>query len=788
METVGTVEDFKNAVDRIGGLDWLIEWDIDDLVPDQDFHDARGMERRLSGRLYLVMANQRGIDELLHLWRQFVRDENAPFPYGQTRLREVFRHLKDIRRWGVQDRLDLTGVIEYWASLLSHNVDPILCEVELWFRDRPDLREQAYTSLNRVVQAAGGQCVTSCAIPEIAYHSVLVSIPAQEVRQIQQNVATQLARLDDIVFFRPVGQSACPLPSDTGAHPPPARAAAPQPTGDPILALLDGLPQENHPLLQGRLVVDDPDAWAATYPVDKRCHGTAMASLLAHGDLNANGSSLPRPIYVRPILKPNPYNWNQNEECVPHGVLVTDLIARAVHRAVRGDGTAGPAAPGVRIINLSVCDGSRPFHYSMSPLGRLLDWLAWEHNLLFVVSAGNHLYDITLAARRQDLGRLTSDDIQAQVLSSLAGDLMTRRLLSPGEAVNALTIASVHDDASQPRADPRRINPYQGRMPSTYNALGLGYRRAIKPDILAPGGRLFLNEKLGTTHANATLTAMNPGATSAPGQLSARPGLVQAGQAPCSHTRGTSNATAVVSRHASLIYDEILTLRGDPHGAVLEEQFVPVLIKALLVHSASWGIPYDTLAAVLRNPGNAQRFREFASRFLGYGEIAPERTATCAPWRATAIGCSTLGTDQAHRYRIPLPPSLSARQVKKRLTVTLAWFTPINPRHRDYRKAHLWFAEPHHALDIERTECPGPATQRGTVQHEVFEGDHADAFADGDQIEIHVNCRADAGKLAEQVRYAIAVTLETAEVARIPVYEEIRARIQVPVRIMTNAG
>jgi hypothetical protein len=44
-----------------------------------------------------------------------------------------------------------------------------------------------------------------------------------------------------------------------------------------VCALMDGLPMENHPQLLGRLLVDDPDGWASTYPVIDRKHGTGIA-------------------------------------------------------------------------------------------------------------------------------------------------------------------------------------------------------------------------------------------------------------------------------------------------------------------------------------------------------------------------------------------------------------------------------------------------------------------------------------------------------------------------------
>jgi hypothetical protein len=69
--------------------------------------------------------------------------------------------------------------------------------------------------------------------------------------------------------------------------------------------------------------------------------------------------------------------------------------------------------------------------------------------------------------------------------------------------------------------------------------------------------------------------------------------------------------------------------------------------------------------------------------------------------------------------------------------------------------------------------------RRGTLQHEIFEGDEAVAYMDGTNVRVKVNCRADAGLLIEPVPYALAVTLETAESLRVPVYAEVAERVRV---------
>jgi len=125
--------------------------------------------------------------------------------------------------------------------------------------------------------------------------------------------------------------------------------------------------------------------------------------------------------------------------------------------------------------------------------------------------------------------------------------------------------------------------------------------------------------------------------------------------------------------------------------------------------------------------------------------------------------------------------------------VTLAGLTPINCKNRKYRKAALYFDFPSQdvaeSLGASRQDADWMAAKRGTVQHEVWEGQSAAVYSEGELLSIRVNCREDAGKLdaEERIPYAIAVTLEVAENTELPIYEEIRARIQVPVRISASS-
>ena len=65
--------------------------------------------------------------------------------------------LKDIRRWGVQDRIEETGVLDAWREDLVHDGDrAIRFEVELWFRGTDAKRQEAHGQVDHHIRQLGG--------------------------------------------------------------------------------------------------------------------------------------------------------------------------------------------------------------------------------------------------------------------------------------------------------------------------------------------------------------------------------------------------------------------------------------------------------------------------------------------------------------------------------------------------------------------------------------------------------------------------------------------------------
>lgn len=792
LELTGTVDEFFRAVDRVSGLEWLLGEIRDDIEPDDDFYRSSDESALLKGRVYFIGTNQKGMQELISLWNKYEKDQSVKLNYGLGRFKKVFRHLKEIRKWNYQDRLREKSTLENWKFRLEHDDRPVRFEAELWYHPQEEHRDDAYARFRNDVREGGGRIISQCTLPAIRYHGVLAELPAKSIQGVIKSMTDDASpdvkamHCESVMSFRPSGQIISQPPADLT----PSEDEASEADEDvdftdtdtdiePLVALLDGLPIANHELLEGRLLIDDPDGFADSYPANARVHGTAMASLIIHGDRQGAGPAMDAPLYVRPIMRPDPDL--QQAESLPDDVLAVDLIHRAVRRMFEGDSDGEPVAPSVKVINFSIGDPAQPLDAYPSAWARLLDWLSQKYNVLFNVSAGNHTDDIEVdVSGGKRVSSLSKTELQKRTLNAIYRSTRQRRLLAPAESINSITVGSAHADESASFTLGPHVNPIDStRLPSPINALGLGFNRSVKPDILMPGGRSIYSVPV-TQNGTTEKLSLKNFSTSPPGQLVASPGRSLGGTGSTSYTFGTSNATALASRQAFALMKVVEEIRQSRSGHDLADEYTAVILKALLAHGASWADVSSLLKGVV---GGGKKARENASRLVGYGRVDREKALYCTEERATIIGYGKLTDGQAHDYSFPLPNSLSAKSVRRELTITLAWFTPINSNHAKYRRAHLWFDPPTDKLNISREEANWLAARRGTLQHEVIAGDSATPIVKGDDLSITVNCRSDAGSIDDPIRYGIVASLEVAPGIGIPIYNEVRSAIQSKVRL-----
>jgi hypothetical protein len=801
IEIAGSVNDFRQAVEAIG-LEWMGEWDIDSIPPDEDFFERNTKGKRtnkaVKRRMFLSLGNEAGMRELLSLWEKW-RD-NKTLPSGKTKWRDVFSQTVQIRRWGIEEALRETGMLDRWQDLLNpiNPAQVIHFQIELFYRRSEDRRRQNERDVAALLQAAGGRTLGNFIdMSEIAFHAVKAEFPAERIQQLLNDLESesndtdiQLFKFHSVMYFRPTGQSLAVTEDGEGVDTEIAKGFVDL---VPIAAILDGVPNVQHQALKGRLLLDDPYNLSAQYQPGERKHGTAMASLVVHGEM-ADGQAEPlsRLVYVLPIMQPDPLSDPRNRiEHVPDEVFFEDRIARAVRRMFEGEGAVPAQAPSVCVINLSIGDPARPFIHTPSPWARLLDWLSWKYRVLFCVSAGNYSEAIDIALSGTDYLALTDPKKVEHVLKCIQAQLSGRRILSPAESINAITVGATHADSGGNYYQGQRTDLLSGTsLFSPAARLGHGFRRSVKPEILFPGGRQLYR----TPVLDSQTVYQRDAGIAAPGQQVAWDSNQAGALSQTVHTRGTSNATALATRSAACIYEVLDALRGE-HEDSIPQGLISVLIKTLLVHGAKQdGDACKVITAALKTRDNSRQFKEVMARYLGYGAVQIERVLACTEQRGTVLGCGEIRENEIHEYRLPLPPGLSSSQEWRRMVVTLAWFSPINPDHRNFREARLemssannWSTLP---LKIARQDGDHKQVLRGTVQHEVLEGtDQIAAFQDGDSILLHIACKKDAtARLDDAIPYGLAVTLEVAEGIQIPIYEQLRTRLQPQVAVGAVGG
>jgi hypothetical protein len=247
----------------------------------------------------------------------------------------------------------------------------------------------------------------------------------------------------------------------------------------------------------------------------------------------------------------------------------------------------------------------RPFHGQLSAWARLIDRLSQRLGLLFIVSAGNIVdhFAVSAFATSSDYEASIAADRAAAMLVAIYNIAADRRLFSPAETVNGVTVGACNDDAI-PLADRTLarllVDPFpEYRTANPSSALGPGFANAVKPDILMPGAREHLQVVRSGAYIDVkpTRPARGAGLRVAAPPANGRENLD-------GYTSGTSAAAALASRTCNRIHDALEVAYGDDFLA-LPSVNRAVLLKALLVHPARW--PEDVAELIRRTVGPAGR-------------------------------------------------------------------------------------------------------------------------------------------------------------------------------------
>jgi hypothetical protein len=360
-----------------------------------------------------------------------------------------------------------------------------------------------------------------------------------------------------------------------------------------------------------------------------------------------------------------------------------------------------------------------------------------------------------------------------------------RRILAPAESINAVTVGALHSDNSPPRALPASTFDVwlDTGLCTVSSGLGPGVGNAVKPDVLAPGGRHHVRlMPAGAGHLlrpigkNASLLGGIVVATPAP------PAAVDLNHT--SRTVGTSVAAAILTgvaarAHEALeaAYDDFLAIPGPQRAA---------LLKALLVHCARWTPARDLIVEILGPADNKHHIRQKDNvrRYLGYGAVDVSMVLDCAADRATLWAVGLLNREQSHTFPVPLPAVMSGKPQLHALSATVAWFAPPRVGTANYRGVRLQLVEPAESAAAFSVKAasnqPDPKqAHRGTVIHRRWVGDKAAALGANASFELMVQRQPD--EIDDPVPYAVVTTVTMSGLAE--VYAQVRERVAVKPKV-----
>ncbi len=722
-----------------------------------------------SPEFYLLVPQLGALGEIVSLWERWQRSGTVPRNY--TPWRNLFAQLRSVRPWGPADRVSLPNR-DYFRRIVegAPNNELVRIEIELVFRASDGSSRAAEIEVaNRIVES-GGAMIDRSRRPEFAYHAVLADVSAAEIRRITELDPSSLAGADQVASIVPQSVG---TPIETADREPLDQARPDTKIEDPIAAVFDAVPIQAHPLLMNRLAVDDPADLEAR-AVGPRIHGTAMASIVLHGDLNDPPSPINRRVYFRPVMYAPPIG----NEIFDNDRLVVDVIVEAVIR-MRANG-----GPRVIIVNLSLGDRTKPFAGKISTWARALDFLAFTYGILFLVSAGNIDDGITIREFVDSAAFEAAAPADRAKAAFRALDALKagRRVLAPADSVNALTIGGWHRDASAEEfrgASP--FLPYTGEdMPNVSSRLGPGLRRSTKPEALFAGGRQRV--RLDPVAAPPVLLT-HPHPSRFWGLKVAAPPVN--GTMGLHFTVGTSAATALATHSAHRIFDALEDAYPELIGQMpLGER--AALLKALLVHTASWRGSDDFIRSVVDPLATLhhEHWRREVCRHLGYGFVDPEDAIACAADRATMWATGTIGPEGSIAFDLPVPAVFATNADLREVRATLAWFTPTRPGYLAYRAVKLRIP----SLQPEALEVTGVATttgqptnsqsESGTIVHRRWLDARIGNAVGGASIPVQVQRERDQGTpIDDAIPFGLAVTVEMP--GSVQVYDQVLQSIQI---------
>lgn len=404
----------------------------------------------------------------------------------------------------------------------------------------------------------------------------------------------------------------------------------------PAVCVIDSGIQEGHRLLQPAI---DAGHSRSFLPGVSATDVADYFGPAGHGTRVAGAVIYPREIPVTGTAEAP--CWVQNARLLDNGghipaALYPPAALRQIVAHFRG------TARRTRIYNHSVASNGPCRVRRMSTWAAEMDWLSYQHDVLFIQAAGNISGSSTVPGTpgvRQHLAEGRDYPAYLREPSS--------RISNPAQSLQALTVGSI---AAEAFATGDRRSIAAALEPSAFSRSGFGMWNSIKPEVVEFGGDYVRD--------GATPPLLTRPPEVCPDLV--RSTLIEAGPAHARDDVGTSYAAPKIAHLAARL-------------AALYPEHSSLLYRALIVQSARW-------PAWAESAPSSQRLEILQT--MGYGVPDITRATENNDFRVTLItnGVFELGPGDAAIFEVPIPAEINRPGLERTIRVDVTLSYAAQPR------------------------------------------------------------------------------------------------------------
>ncbi|HAT9718743.1 S8 family peptidase [Legionella pneumophila serogroup 1] len=426
------------------------------------------------------------------------------------------------------------------------------------------------------------------------------------------------------------------------------------------ICILDSGINTNHPLLKTAIqesasFVDDGSVH------DDAGHGTAVAGVALYGNieecLSANFWQPQLWIFNGKLLSFNPETGDAffNEKSIETSIVNAVKYFVEEFRC--------------RIFNLSIGNLNSPYDGNhIRGIAYVLDLLARQYDILFVVSAGNFFGcnepPIPIKSWREEYPEYLIHE------SSI--------IIDPAPAMNVLTVGSLaqHNAHEKEKRYPTEINslsPAIENQPSPFTRHGPSIKGALKPDLVAVGGNLASPLREEGKQWKKEFRGL--GVLTLNHQFS--------GSSLLKEISGTSFAAPYITHLAGRVLNEYPQASAN-------------LLRALLVnHAEIPQICFETFSEEFSKQyknNSPSKNRELIRDIVGYGKVNEDILYRSTENAVVLIAEDKIENNICQFFELPLPVDfLRSKRAKRELRVSLAYSPPVRTTRLEYLATKITF-------------------------------------------------------------------------------------------------